>query len=440
MKAASRNRSIRLVIIDSDPRARAYVRQSFIDHDVRVVGEADDVKSGMRFVRGLVPDVVLIELPENASETMEALKTIRDEHPEVGVIVSRHDPSPQLILSGIRAGAQEFVSRPIDFPELERAIEHVRRVMMKTTLPVHKRGTVVSVFSGKGGIGASSVAANLAVALAGHKDTRTALVDLSFQIGDLGLMLDEPPRYSLVDALSEGRLDESRLRSVLTQHGCGVNLLTVAASPELGEEITRHHMIELFGILTGIFDFVVVDVGRQLDDRTAEVLDLSDEILMLCTLDIPSIRNASRYLDVFQKMDLDRERFRLVINRYQKKTRLAPKDAEEALGMSIFWTIPNDFEPMSIGIDSGAPAVLNSRRSKVAKNLKELAERLCDRTAGGAPAIGATGPGADAAEGVSADAVPHAGESEFVYPDIRRAAHATVTDPRPAGNFDVNAS
>lgn len=438
MRATSRNHTLRLVVIESDRRARAYIRQTLADRDVRVVGEADDIKSGMRFIRGVQPDMVLIELPENASETMEALKTIQDEQPNIGVILSRHDPSPQLILSGIRAGAQEFVSRPVDAGELERAIEHVRRLSTRGTTAAHKRGSVLSVFSGKGGIGATSMAANLAVALA-ERGTKTALVDLSFQIGDLGVMLDQPPRYSLVDALVEGRIDEARLRSVLSQHESGVSLLTVAASPEVGEDITRHHMIEVFGALASTFDYVVVDIGRHLDDRTAEVLELSDEIFMLCTLDIPSIRNASRYFDVLERMDIERDRFRLVINRFQKKTRLSPKDAEAALGMDIFWMIPNDFDPVSVGIDRGTPAVLMSKRSKVAKNLKELAEWICKRRDEEAEAGAEAAP--EAAPEEETASTPAPAVSEFVYPElasrVARAGHVTVSGLNASGQGSI---
>ncbi len=385
MQTASVNRALRLVLIDSDKRARAYVRQVFNEHDVRVVGEADDIKSGMRFVRGLQPDVVLMELPENASETMEAIRKLTEEQPETGIILSRHDPSPQLILSAMRAGAQEFVSRPIDGTEVKKAIEHVRRQIMRTMATGSSRGTVISVFSSKGGVGSTSVVANLGVALAGHDEFRTILVDLNFQMGDLGVMLNLPARYSLADAQIEGRLDESRLRTVVSQHESGVDILTVATSPEIGEEITRHHLVDLFGTLGTMYDFIVVDVGRQMDDRTVEVLELSDEVFLLSTLDVPAVRNASRYLAMLDRLKIDRDRVRLIVNRFHKKARLSLKDVEAALGIVTFWSIPNDYEPISLGIDRGSPAVIESRRSKAARNFKLLAATIIKEIESPAP-------------------------------------------------------
>jgi len=378
MTASERNRTVRLVIIDSDRNARGYVKRSFGDGAVRVVGDADDIKNGIVVLRGLQPDIVLIELPEHASETMEAVERIRAEHPNMGIILSKHNPSPQLILSGIRAGAQEFVGRPVDAPELRKAVEHVRRLMEKTVPTDHKRGTVLSVFASKGGIGATSVAANLAVALAGNDDARTVLVDLSVQMGDLSLMLDEPSQYCLADALNEGKVDEVKLRSVLGDHESGVKLLTVASGPDTAEDITRHHIVELFGVLHAMFDYVVVDLGRQLDDRTVEVLELSDGILLLSTLDVPSIRNTSRYIDLFNRLELERDKVHLIVNRFHKKTRIGLKDIEDALGVEPYWAIPNDFMPVSMGIDRGSPAVISGPRSKVARSIKDLAKHLID--------------------------------------------------------------
>jgi len=376
MSSDNGNRTLRLILIDSDRRARSYIKRSFTEKSVRIIGEADDIKSGLRLIRGLQPDVVLIELPENASETMEAVKKLRSEQPGTGIILSKHDPSPHLILSGMRAGAQEFVGRPVDAPELERALDRVRRLTSAVGPNRRNNGLVISVFAGKGGIGATSAAANLAVALSDGGEAKAVLVDLSFQMGDLGLMLDRPAKYSLPDALTEGKLDESKLRSVLSQHDSGVSLLTAAASPEIGEEITRHHVVELFGLLHTMFDFVVVDIGRQLDDRIVEVLELSDVILMLTTLEVPAIRNTSRYLEIFERLELDRDKIRLVVNRFQKKAAISIKNVESALGMEVFWKVPNDFAQMRMGIDGGTPVVMKTSRSKLAKSFQQLADCL----------------------------------------------------------------
>ncbi len=374
MATGNNHRPIRLIIIDSDKNGRSYVKAHLGDNGVRVIGEANDAKSGQRLVRGLQPDIVLVELPENGGETVEFVRRVRDELPHSGIIIAKHQPTSQVILGCIRAGAQEFVGRPLDGPEVEKALEHVRRQMERTPTNGNTHGAILSIFSSKGGIGATSTAANLAVALAEQRDTRTVLVDMSFHLGDLALMFNQPPKYSLTDALDNGSLDESKLRSILSEHESGVSLLTVAASPEIAEEITRDHIVELFGSLNTMFDYVVVDVGRHLDDRTIELLELSDLILMISTMDVPTIRNVSKYLHMFERLGVDPKKIQLIVNRYSKKSRLSPKDMEKALGKDVFWTIPNDFEPVSLGIDQGTPAIIDASRSRIAQNIRQLAE------------------------------------------------------------------
>ncbi len=379
MVSSHAKRSLRLIVVDSDRGSRLYVKRRLNADGIRVIGEADNTQAGLRLIRGLQPDAVLLELEPSVGSTLEAVKKIKEELPDTGIILSSHESSPQMILDCIRAGAQEFVSRPMDIAELEKAIDHIRKLLERTAPHGKKRGKVLSVFSVKGGIGATSVVANLGVALAGRADTKTVVVDLSFHMGDLGLMLDLPPRYSLTDALnSEGAIDGTKLPSILSQHSSGAYLLTVAASPEVGEEVTPNHMVELFGYLNTMFDYVVVDAGRHLDDRTVEVLSLSDAVLVLSCLDLPTIRNVKRYMEIFDKLEFDRERIHLIVNRFLKKGRLSLNDLESTVGLETFWTIPNDFAPMSLGIDRGNPAVIQTPKAKVSQNFKDLAENICE--------------------------------------------------------------
>jgi pilus assembly protein CpaE len=372
---SNNNRSLRLVVIDSDAATRADVKRWLGGNGVRVVGESDDVKAGLRLARGLQPDLVLLELPSMVPSAMEFVKRIRQELPGTGLILSAADASPSLILSCIRAGAQEFVARPIDAGELDKAISHIKQL---SVVPISgkKRGKLISVFSSKGGIGATSFAANLGLALAQRTAAKVALVDMSFQIGDLGVMLDLAPRYSLTDALVDGAVEESKLRSVLVEHGSGVHLLTAAASPEIAEEITRQHVVELMSTLSTMFDYVVIDIGRQLDDRTVEVLEVSDAIMLVSSLDLPAIRNTTCYLSILNKLHIDQERTHIIINRFHKKSRLSLDNVETMIDRKMFWAIPNDYDPMSLGIDRGIPAVSLVPRSKVAKSYHDLADRI----------------------------------------------------------------
>ncbi len=372
--------NLRLVVIDSDASVSAFVKQWVNGKGVRVVGEAEDTAAGLRLTRSLQPDLILLELPFQATPAMEFVRRIRSEFPGTGIIVTAQEASPQVVLSCIRAGAHEFVPRPIESSELEKAVNHIRQ-LSGVTLSGKKRGKVISVVSSKGGIGATSFTANLGLALAQRTESRIVLVDMSLPFGDLGVMLDAPARYSLTDAMVEGSIEESKLRSVLVASVPGVHMLNIAASPEAAEEITRQHMIELAGVLSTMFDYVVIDIGRQLDDRTVEVLELSDSIMLLTSLDLPTVRNTVCFAGILTRLTIDQEKIHVVLNRFQKKSRLSLDDVEAMVDRKVFWSIPNDYEPMSMGIDRGVPAVQHAPRSKVAKSYLDLADRVHSETA-----------------------------------------------------------
>jgi pilus assembly protein CpaE len=371
----NKNGSLRLVVIDSDDATRARVKRWVSGMGVRVVGESDDARTGLRLARGLQPDIVLLELPAHATSVMDFVKQIRSDFPDTGIILSANNASPDLILSSIRAGAQEFVARPIDEAELEKALDHIKRLSGAAPISA-KRGKVITVASAKGGTGATSFVANLGMALNERTNAKIVLVDMTFTFGDLGVMFDSAPRYSLTDALVEGAIEESKLRSILVSHETGLHILNVAASPEIAEEITKHHVVELTGMLSAMFDYVVVDAGRQLDDRTVEVLEISDSIMVISALDLPTVRNTVCFTALMDKLKVERDKTHIVINRFQKKNRLSFDDVETLVGRKVFWSIPNDFEPMSVGIDRGVPAVQHAPRSKVAKSYLDLADRI----------------------------------------------------------------
>ncbi len=377
MSLDSQKRPLKLVVIDSQESTAEMIKVHFADKGLRLVGEAADLKAGLRLVRGLLPDVVLLEVQDDADKALEAVQRIRTELPECGIILSSDRVSPDLILNSMRAGAQEFVGRPVEAAELEKAIDHLRKLLGQIVPSGRRRSCTISLFSTKGGAGSSTLATNLAVALAQNPGTRVALVDLNFQMGDLSLMMDVKPRYCLVDLHGSTGLDEREVRSLLTAHNSGVMLLSATNSPEDGQKVERNHMVEVFGLLSTMFDYVIVDADRHLDDRTLEVIDLSDRVLLVSTLSLPAIRNAKRYFELFRRLEMDEGKFELVVNRYNnKKSGLRIRDLEGAVGLEVSWLVPNDYQVANHSIDAGVPLMIGTPRSKLAKSFEEYADKL----------------------------------------------------------------
>jgi pilus assembly protein CpaE len=365
------------VIIDSDAGARGVVRKHLAASGHRVIAEADDLNAGLRLVRGVRPDVLVLDLAD-AANTLEAVTRLREEFPAMGIVVVSPDSSPQLILSCMRAGAHEFLTRPLDMVEVDRAVERLQRTLVPMAGSGPQRGRVFCVYPAKGGAGGSSLATNLALSLV-QEDREVALVDFNLQVGDLGLMLDMTPKHTFAGAAGDEAMDEAKLRSLMSPHPSGLGLLTISDRPEEADAVHRDHVPEIFGHLTAMFDYVVVDLGRHIDERSIQLFDLCDSILMVSSQDVPGIRNARRYADLLDRLEVPRDRIHLVVNRHHPKSRVSNRDVEDTVGMDVFWSLPNDFRSMSAAIDSGNPIVLDSPKSKLARSFFELGEALVEK-------------------------------------------------------------
>lgn len=368
--------SVNVVVVDRDAMTRGSIKKYLGSLGVRVVGETESLASGLSLVNGLRPDVLILDLSAHTDQTLEAVRGLKNEMPDMGIILTATDAPPQLILRAMRVGAQEFLTRPIDNRELGEAINRLSGMMRRSAAPKRRSGKIVTVFSGKGGVGVTSLATNLAVSFARNCGKRTAVVDLNMQMGDVGLMLDLRPEYTITDAIGTGSLDESRLKGLMTEHESGVHLLSTPEDPVESEKISPGLLLEVFSLLKSMYDVIVVDAGHFFDSRVLEVLSLADTILVMASLDVPTVRNVRRCLTLFDQLGYTQEKVKIIVNRHQKRSKVTAEDLEETAETKIFWSIPNDYKPLIASIDSGVPAIIQSPKSKVSRAIEDLSHEL----------------------------------------------------------------
>lgn len=367
-----------VIVVDADPLSRTTIKSYLSGQGVRVAADADNLSSGLHLIRGARPDILILELPPSPDATLEAVRRLRTDYPGLGIILSAKEMSSQLILRSIRAGAQEFLARPLDIRELSDAVNRLGTFAHRGNGAGRKDGKVIAVHSSKGGVGVTSVAINLAAKLSQATERRTAILDLNFQRDDVEVMLDLRPPRSLAEILGDGPLDEDILGSALTSYDAHLSILSGTDLPDQPGSIPAVGLVETFGLLKQMFDYVVVDAGCTLDPRTFEVFNLCDLILVVAILDVLTVRNVRRGLGLFHKLDSNKEKIRLLVNRHDKKTRVSVADLEETTGAEVFWQIPNDYRTMSTAVDAGIPAVIHAPRSKVARSFEGLATEVLD--------------------------------------------------------------
>jgi pilus assembly protein CpaE len=333
------------------------------------VSAADPV---MRRVQAANPEVLLVDIPaENPTLAMRAIELLRQELPDAAVFAIGSLSQPQLIVSAMRCGAREFIERPSTTTDLLEAFVRLataqRRVQKEGP-----RGKLFSVVNAKGGNGATTVAVNLALALQAAYG-QTALVDLA-PLGHTSLHLNLKPLFTIADATRNlHRMDSSLLESFMTRHSGGLQLLAGANLPASIEPSTAE-FVRLFDMLVTHYKYVVVDNSSRLDAVSRLVANLSECVLLVACTDVASLWSAARVQHYLGESG-NRERLRLVLNRFRKVPGFSEADAENAAGVKLLWRVPNQYFAVSSSIDRGAP-VMEQSHTEIARCFSGLAQEL----------------------------------------------------------------
>ncbi|MBN1793705.1 MAG: AAA family ATPase [Candidatus Omnitrophica bacterium] len=328
------------------------------------------------------PEIIFIEISEIAESGIDLVRRISLESPtSLLVAISKNDDA-DLILKAVRAGAKDFLKIPTTSSQLTPLIERAKRIESGAKPLKERMGKVVTVFSNKGGTGTTTLAINLAVALATLNEFSVVVVDLVLQHGDVSAFLDIAPTYTIVDIIENfERLDASFLKAALAKHSSGIYVLAEPLHPEEAELITTSQIGEILKLLRTMFDYVIVDGGNEFDEHVLSSLDLSDTILLLSLLNLPAIRNTKRCLDIFRRLRYDPEKARLIINRYDSHEidKVSIESVEKALNYTVSWKLPNDYFSVISAINQGLPIFSIDRRSKLSQSILQLAGILADR-------------------------------------------------------------
>jgi pilus assembly protein CpaE len=320
------------------------------------------------------PDVILIDIAaEGATPALRTIELLHQEMPETHLFAIGTMAQPQVIVNAMRAGAREFLERPVTASHLLEAFVRISAKKRKVVRE-ERRGKVFTIVNAKGGSGATTIAVNLALALqAAHG--HTALVDLA-PLGHVALHMNLKPVFSVADAIRNlHRLDNSLLESYMARHSNGLQVLAGPSQP-VPMEPSSAEFARLFDMLVGHFRYVVVDASTRIDAATRVVCNLSEVVLLVAHSDVASLWSAAR-IHEFLSEGGERDRVRLVMNRYRKLAGFSENDAEAAAGIKLLWKVPNHYFAVSSAIDRGVP-LMNQSNTEIARNFIDLANKLTE--------------------------------------------------------------
>lgn len=366
-----------ILIIDLDANSNRSLSPLLNEiQDVEVQVESRDMEKGIPLIRKFHPVLVILNLYPSEDPGLEFAKKITRNFPGITLFVTARKMSSTVILNAMRAGAREFLIQPINKDELITAVKKTLQAQKEPSSDPWSRGKMITVFGTKGGVGTTMIAANVASSLARHTKTNVVVVDLNFQFGDTALQLDVKTRYSILDVANHfDQIDLSLFRDMLPKGSDGVSLLNGPLQIEEAESITGNHVENILTMLRNSFDYTIIDTTHVLDDVTVKAMDESDHVLLIAELDVPTIYNTTRCLELFQKMGYDREKVLLVLNRYDLLDKMELMAMENLLNYPIFWRLPNqDFHSMMSSINTGVPISKMMPNSKLSQNLFEMAK------------------------------------------------------------------
>jgi len=327
------------------------------------------------------PDIIIMDDDPESGMIFKRLSKLRHVFPQVAVFVISSDKRPEHIVEVMKAGATEYLVAPLSRKILSNSIEEIR-VKLAESGRIAK-GLVYSFISSKGGLGATVLSVNTATALALAKKNgkSVALCDMSFQSGDASVLLDILPETTLIDLCRNfHRLDVSLLKSAMTRHGSGLELLAAPANPEEYEEIKPGQIEKIIKLLTKLYDGVVIDCqSMSINNSTIEIFRNSHKVFIVIDPSLPAIRNAVRITQLIRKTGIPESSIEFILNRYQKGPVLSIEEAEKSLGKRIYWLFPNDFSDIISSINEGTPVVQLSPSSIISKNIISFSNKIMNK-------------------------------------------------------------
>jgi pilus assembly protein CpaE len=379
---------LKVLVVDLHPDAVASLRRALdTSHSLEVVGDAGFGPVASTWAQRLQPDVILVSVDEPLTRSLSTIQALARGAPRWTVVGLVNQFDREVFRRTVLAGARDVLPRTTSAADLRDALVEARRADTARATPASVEaapitGSIVTVFGVKGGVGKTTIATNLAVALARETSASVALVDLDLPFGDIALMLDLHPEQDILDAVSDGIAeDPERLQKLLVPSPHGVHVLAGPMVPDDAGVVDSSRIAALLSTLATVYQFVIVDTPVGITELTAAALDASELALLVTTPEVPALRRTHACLRLLQGLEFPTGKLHVVLNRLRSRTRISEAEAMEALAQPVAWRVTNDYAAMRAAA-YGEPVVLAQPKSRLSRDIQAIA-----RTLSGAPVV-----------------------------------------------------
>jgi pilus assembly protein CpaE len=385
----------RILVVDDEANVQRLLQYTLKQAGYTVTIAADGHEA-LRLWSAEQPALILLDVSLPKLDGYAVAEKIRADEAgkqHVPIIMLTAEKEVEQKVRGLRAGADDYLVKPFHQAELLARMKSLlaRFGSSEGSLAKPPLGRMIAFYGAKGGVGATTVAINTAIALHAHQDRKVVLVDGVLQFGDHRVFLDlGPDRKSIADAIQAPTIDADLMKSVLVKHDSGVDLLLAPATPEEGDLVREDRLVEVLTMLRAMYDYIVIDVDKRIGDVTLSVLDHADEVHIVMTADLSCLKNVRLAMEALDHIGYDRSRIRLVLNRSNAFTGISVEAAQNALKREFEVRIMNEYRTAITAQNSGKPFCYAKPETPLAKEIAGFAKRIDEAAApakAGKPAL-----------------------------------------------------
>jgi len=376
-------RNPEIVIVDPDLGSRAETKRAVQIAHFTAVGEAGYGIEAITVAKERTPDAFLIAFEEPVALALQTIESLADALPNAPTIVYSSLADANSVRRAMVAGARDYIVRPLKPEDLSRAVygvlEQEERKRLRadgSAAETAARGTVITVFGAKGGIGKTTISTNLATTLAKLTSANVCLLDMDTRFGDVAIMMDIAVEASIADVARHiDEIDRDKIRDYLVKHHSGVSILPAPLHPTEWRNMTPQHIEKIVELLAQTHDYVVIDTPGTFNELIAAALEMANLILLVTSMDIASIKDTALALEMLRAAAVSEDKVKLTINHSTAANSLREEDVARVLEYDVFWRIPHDLS-VSSSTQLGQPIVIAKPYARVSRSIIDLAHTL----------------------------------------------------------------
>jgi len=334
-------------------------------------------------------DLLILEIGDDTAQDFDTLARARATGKAKDFFLTSKNVSPDVLIQALRTGVKEFIPQPLNEVELRKALLKYRDGSESAPAQPkgpQRKGQIINVLGVKGGVGTTTIAVNLADSLVRlDGQPAVALIDMNRLFGEIPLFLSLEHVFNWVDISKNiARLDATYLTGILYRHRSGLRVLPSPDRVDDKATVTPQVVEAMLRLMRTMFDYVIIDGGQAMDDISKTILRGADKVLLVAGLSLPCLINVKKLMKIFRELGYPPEpSVEVVINRFDKRSVITLREAEQSTGKKVFWAVPNDFNATMSAINQGKPLSMVEPGAEVTEAIAEMAAALAGRQTGG---------------------------------------------------------